>query len=58
MYHETAPQDLRELELPDPISASRLGRRSGRPHVETHMFDVARLVDALEALRERFDLLP
>jgi hypothetical protein len=34
--------------------ASRTG---GRLHVEKHMFDVARLVEAHQTLGERFDLV-
>ena len=34
-----------------------LGRISGRLHVETHMFDVARLVDEHQVLGERLDLV-
>jgi len=39
------------------ISSCRAGRTSGRLHVEKHMFDVARLVEAHQALGVGFDLV-
>ena len=39
------------------LKGNGAGRTNGRLHVETHMFDVARLVETDQALRKRFDLV-
>jgi len=46
-----------QAQLTDYGRAGTYGEGSRRGHVEEHMFDVARFVEALEALRECIDLV-
>jgi hypothetical protein len=46
-----------QAQLTDYGRAGTYREGSGRRHVEVHMFNVARFVNALQALRECFDLL-